>query len=41
MGATEICVGAIQDQLESTAGQVAQVMEEQLQVGAGPRSQKI
>lgn len=29
-----MCVGAIQDKLESMAGEVAQVMEEQLQVRA-------
>lgn len=30
-----MCTGAIQDKLESMAGEVAQVMEEQLQVRAG------
>lgn len=29
------CTGAIQDKLESMAGEVAQVLEEQLQVPAG------
>lgn len=31
-GSRGACVGAIQDKLESMAGEVAQVMEEQLQV---------
>lgn len=31
-GSTDTCVGAIQDKLESMAGEVAAVMDDQLQV---------